>query len=94
VRGGGGGVRREPLKYIFLSSLAFLLLVEVYLLLSGNRILLDEDYYPEREASAGSIYVPASEAKFGCTYFTGRRQVYEDLSSYEYDECPFIWTEG
>lgn len=87
-------MRREPLKYGLFSVLALLALIEAYLLISGNRILLSEEYYPEHEASGGSFYVPAEEAKFGCTYFTGRKRVYEDLSSYQYDECPFIWTKG
>jgi hypothetical protein len=66
----------------------------LYLLVSGNRILLREEYHPEREASGGSFYVPAEEAKFACTYFTGRKRVPEHLSPHQYDECPFIWTEG
>jgi hypothetical protein len=90
----GQEVRREPLKYSFLALFGLLVAVELWLLISGDRILLSEDEYPAHEASAGSIYVPAEEVKFGCTYFTGRKQVYEDLSSYQYDECPFIWTKG
>jgi hypothetical protein len=87
-------VRREPLKYLLLSVLGLLLVIELWLLLSGNRILLSEEYYLEQEESLGRFYVPAEEAKFGCTYFTGRKRVFEMLSSYQYDECPFIWTES
>ena len=87
-------MRREPIKYAFFALIGCLFLAEVYLLISGHRILLSEEYYPEHEASTGMMYVPAEEAKFGCTYFTGRKRVYESLSSYRYDECPFIWTES
>ena len=87
-------MRREPLKYAFLTVAAVLLIVEFILLASGFRILLSEEFFPEHEASSGTFFVPAEEAQFGCTYFTGRKKVYVTLSSYRFDECPFIWTEG
>ena len=87
-------MRREPLKYSLFVLVACLVVVEVYLLVSGHRLLLSEEYYPEHAASAGSFYVPAEEAKFGCTYFTGRKRVFETVSTYQYDECPFLWTIG
>ena len=87
-------MKREPLKYLLFALIAILVVVEFWLLVSGNRILLSEEEYPAHEASGGSFYVPEEEAKFGCTYFTGRKTVHENLSSYQYDECPFIWTEG
>ena len=66
-----------------------LLAMEGFLLLSGYRILIGEEYYPEHDAVR---YIPASEATFGCTYFSGRKSLYETLSSYQYKECPFVWT--
>ena len=87
-------MRREPVKYSLLILFGVMLIIDVFLLISGKRVLLNEEYFPGHEASGGSFYVPEEEAKFGCTYFTGRKRVFETISSYRYDECPFIWTEG
>jgi hypothetical protein len=87
-------MRREPLKYSLFTIIGAMIVIELFLLISGNRVLLDEEYYPEHDTSGGTFYVEAEEAKFGCTYFTGRRRIYETLSSYQYDECPFVWTQG
>jgi hypothetical protein len=88
-------VRREPLKYGFIFASLAAVTLEGWLLISGDRLLISETYFPEREETSGlSFYVPGSEAKYGCTYFTGRKTVFVELSSYQHDECPFIWTEG
>lgn len=86
-------MRREPLKYIFMTFLVAAGLLEISLLLSGSRILFDEKYFPEHPGIIGSA-IYAEDAKFECTYFTGRRLVHEELSAQQYDECPFIWNEG
>jgi hypothetical protein len=88
-------VRREPLKYSFFVLITLLAIVECFLLLSGKRILLDESYFPEREAVWGpTVHDFGEPAKFECTYFTGRKRAYEALPASQHDECPFIWTEG
>jgi len=88
-------MRREPLKFGVIIVLIFALAGEVFLLLSGKRILLGETYVSGHEEFIGlSSYVPKEEAKYECTYFTGRKRVFESLSSNQFDECPFIWTEG
>ena len=86
-------MRREPLKYIFVAFLGFAAVIEIFLLFSGYRILLDEEYYPERPGIRGSA-IYAEDAKFDCTYFTGRKMVHEELPARQYDECPFLWTRG
>ena len=76
-----------------LLALLVLAALDILLMASGRRILIGEEYVPEHDGSMGGAgYVAPSEAKFECTYFTGRRQVLESLSSYQFDECPFIWS--
>lgn len=69
--------------------------LDLMLLLSGSRILIDERYIPAREAVIGSsIWAPAEEASWSCTYFTGRSRTYESLPATSFDECPFVWDAG
>lgn len=87
-------MRREPLKYGFFFIACLMLALEVWLLVSGDRLLISETYVPEQDEVLGSFSVAASEAKYRCSYFTGRKKVFVELSSFRYEECPFIWREG
>ena len=86
-------MRREPLKYLLAIALIVVGSIELTLLLSGKRVLIDEQYLPEHPGIIGSA-VYAEDARYECKYFTGRKQVIETLSVDQYDECPFIWSEG
>ncbi len=86
-------MRREPLKYLLIAVISIAVIIEVMLLLSGRRVLLNEEYLPELPHIIGSAIVP-EDPRFECTYFTGRKQVTETLPADQFDECPFIWTEG
>ena len=86
-------MRREPLKYLSIGLFALLGLIEIFLLLSGYRVLLHEEYVPELKGALGVFLPPDHDAYYQCTYFTGRKQVVEELPAVSFDECPFIWTQ-
>ncbi|QCI92590.1 hypothetical protein [Novosphingobium sp. EMRT-2] len=83
-------IKRNPITTI-LFVVAIIAAFDVALMASGRRLLIGEEYIPETE---GFGYIPPSEAKFECTYFTGRRKVHKSLSANQYDECPLIWSEN
>ncbi|MFN3585634.1 hypothetical protein [Phenylobacterium sp.] len=90
---------RELLPFIGLAALTAVG-IEGWLLISGNRILLEE-----RRVEPGEHYVAGdwgdlasnSQASLVCTYFTGRSA--PKIAVYWYsasnvlgrDSCPFIW---
>jgi len=99
-------VKLKPMQYLLITPIAVAALLEVALLTTGYRILVYENYLPQRPGISGvprlkfgrsspeNLNIYAREPKFECTYFTGRKTVNEEVSAVYYDECPFIWSMG
>lgn len=86
-------MRREPLKYCFFLLLA-LAAVNFMMLLSGYRILVDEqrgEEYTEFVRFVGSRKIGDT---LTCTYWTGRsvRKVHFGAYQTKPDECPFFYS--
>jgi hypothetical protein len=81
------------LKYIVLSCFALTLLGEFYLLISGDKFLIEEHYLPKGPYVTDSSDFPILD-RYGCIYFTGRKTIVKVIEATQFDGCPLFWREA
>ena len=88
-------IKRNPVMTTVISLVVLGILIELSLLLSGRRVLVNETYVPPtEEVIMLDFYQSATGPEFECSYFTGRQIVSVSISADAFDECPFIAVEG
>lgn len=69
------------------------LVLEIYLLISGNKFLLEEQFLPKGPYVTDSSNFPILD-RYGCIYFTGTDTIVKVIEATEFDGCPLFWREA
>jgi hypothetical protein len=76
-----------------LTCFALILLGEAYLLISHNKLLIEEQFLPKGPYVTDSRNFPILD-RYGCVYFTGKTTIFKVIDATQFDGCPLVWREA